>query len=323
MRFSGWIAMGLPLFIALPVLRAQEGEQREREEQERVEKRNALQQKLERVFQELKGAKERGEEERANDLDRKAQEIRKMLEGEGRERAEQGEREALKRNLMQLIREADEAAGRGEGEKADALRRKIKDIERKLEGVGREPDLRAVKEKVGKEVERLIKESKEAWGRGDEQLARDLKRKAEEVGRRFEAEVREREATRGGPRPPREEGRMEEPRRPEGSPQPAPLGWQGEGRPLVPMIEELQALRREVSALRAQLERIEGLLRQLGEVRGPRKAQPSPLEAPQPPGAPIPPRRPRVEAPQPPLPPHGEGRQAPPPPEPRGERPML
>src|SRR5512135_2810428 len=81
MRRHWWIALALPVILSAPGIRAYAGEEGGPED-----RRAALKQKLENVMREMKEASERGEKERAAELEKAVHEIRGALEAEGRER---------------------------------------------------------------------------------------------------------------------------------------------------------------------------------------------------------------------------------------------
>jgi hypothetical protein len=164
-------------------------------ERPRVKDAEKLRDRIGELERNLQEAKERGEGERADKIRRELDELRgnlgKLQGGEG-ERRGIGDEEVrqMKEKIMAVRREAEEAAKRGEKERAEKLFRDAKEIERNLEerrgggdrrGIGDE-EVRQMKEKIMA----VRGEAEEAAKRGEKERAEKLFRDAKEIERNLQ-----------------------------------------------------------------------------------------------------------------------------------------
>jgi hypothetical protein len=203
-------------------------------ERPRVKEAEKIKARLGELEANIREAKEKGQGDRAEKLSREAKELRMQLDrlmGEGKRRGPGDEEvRGIKEKIMAVRREAEEAAKRGEKERAEELFRKAKDIERDLverRGGGREG---GGPEDVIHRIAQLRVEAIGAKRDGDPRHAMELWAEAN----RMEAELAR--ATGIGPAP--REGIQP-----------------GEGRPMGEVQGEIERLRQEVRQLREILDK--------------------------------------------------------------------
>jgi len=211
------------------------------------------------LLREADEAAQRGEKDRANDLRRKAEQMKRDFAERRRGEGPEDEIGQLKEKMMDLDREAREAAERGEKERAEDLRRKMKEIDREIakRREGRPIQGDELIDQIGK----LRKEAIRAKREGRPEDARRVWLEAN----RMEAEVG------------REIGMGFEPMR-DPSPRPGPGGDMRPGPgPNDDLRREMDRLRREVQELRDLLNRaLEGKDKKRGDQPDRERRQPKP-----------------------------------------------